>query len=445
MSLCALEWRYGSEEMREILRVDNIIRKMIQVEVALARGLEEAGIAPRGLAGELEKALDAISSREVYEYEKKLGHEVGALVWLLSKMSGRYGGFVHYGATSNDIIDTAWALILREALGVVEEKLKKLVSILIDRIRREGGQVLIGRTHGQHALPVTWGFKLANYVYELARSYERLVDAEKRVVKLKLSGAVGTMAAWGDKAEIIVSTVSETLGLEPHVITTQVAPRDGFAELVCSLSILGGVLERMALEVRELSRPEIGEVNEGMVPAIGSSAMPHKVNPIRSEKICGLARVLRGYCMTMLENIALWHERDLSNSSCERLTIPHALMVVDEMLETSIKVWSKLKINPENMRRNLERTRHVYLSELIVLKLIEKGVPRDEAYSRVRGLALKTVEEDKDFLEVLENDSYITSKIPVDEIRALRGIEYTGLADRLVDRAVGYARRVMGL
>ncbi len=445
MSLCALEWRYGSEEMREILRVDNIIRKMIQVEVALARGLEEAGIAPRGLAGELEKALDAISSREVYEYEKKLGHEVGALVWLLGKMSGRYGGFVHYGATSNDIIDTAWALILREALGVVEEKLKKLVSILIDRIRREGGQVLIGRTHGQHALPVTWGFKLANYVYELARSYERLVDAEKRVVKLKLSGAVGTMAAWGDKAEIIVSTVSETLGLEPHVITTQVAPRDGFAELVCSLSILGGVLERMALEVRELSRPEIGEVNEGMVPAIGSSAMPHKVNPIRSEKICGLARVLRGYCMTMLENIALWHERDLSNSSCERLTIPHALMVVDEMLETSIKVWSKLKINPENMRRNLERTRHVYLSELIVLKLIEKGVPRDEAYSRVRGLALKTVEEDKDFLEVLENDSYITSKIPVDEIRALRGIEYTGLADRLVDRAVGYARRVMGL
>ena len=445
MSLCALEWRYGSEEMREILRVDNIIRKMIQVEVALARGLEEAGIAPRGLAGELEKALDAISSREVYEYEKKLGHEVGALVWLLSKMSGRYGGFVHYGATSNDIIDTAWALILREALGVVEEKLKKLVSILIDRIRREGGQVLIGRTHGQHALPVTWGFKLANYVYELARSYERLVDAEKRVVKLKLSGAVGTMAAWGDKAEIIVSTVSETLGLEPHVITTQVAPRDGFAELVCSLSILGGVLERMALEVRELSRPEIGEVNEGMVPAIGSSAMPHKVNPIRSEKICGLARVLRGYCMTMLENIALWHERDLSNSSCERLTIPHALMVVDEMLETSIKVWSKLKINPENMRRNLERTRHVYLSELIVLKLVEKGVPRDEAYSRVRGLALKTVEEDKDFLEVLENDPYITSKIPVDEIRALRGIEYTGLAEKLVDKAVGYARRVMGL
>ncbi len=445
MSLCALEWRYGSEELRKILRVDNVIRKMIQVEVALARGLEEAGIAPRGLAGELGKALDAISSREVYEYEKKLGHEVGALVWLLSKMSGRYGGFVHYGATSNDIIDTAWALILREALGVVGEKLKKLVSILIDRIRREGGQVLIGRTHGQHALPVTWGFKLANYVYELARSYERLVDAGKRVIKLKLSGAVGTMAAWGDKAEIIVSKVSEILDLEPHVITTQVAPRDGFAELVCSLSILGGVLERMALEVRELSRPEIGEVSEGVVPVIGSSAMPHKVNPIRSEKICGLARVLRGYCMTMLENIALWHERDLSNSSCERLTIPHALMVVDEMLETSIKVWSKLKINPENMRRNLERTRHVYLSELIVLKLVEKGVPRDEAYSRVRGLALKTVEEDKDFLEVLENDPYITSKIPVDEIRALRGIEYTGLAEKLVDKAVGYARRVMGL
>ena len=172
--------------MRKILRVDNIIRKMIQVEVALAKGLEEAGIAPRGLAKELEKALDSISSREVYEYEKKLGHEIGALVWLLSKMSGRYGGFVHYGATSNDIIDTAWALILREALGVVEEKLKKLVSILIDRIRREGGQVLIGRTHGQHALPVTWGFKLANYVYELARSYERLVNARKRVIKIRL-------------------------------------------------------------------------------------------------------------------------------------------------------------------------------------------------------------------------------------------------------------------
>ncbi len=445
MSLCPLEWRYGSDELREILRVENIIRTMIQVEIALARGLVAAGIAPGELVRILEEEAENISAKDVYELEKKLGHEVGALVWLLSQRAGKYGGFVHYGATSNDIIDTAWAIIIRDSLRIIKEKLKKLVSILINRIHVEGDHVLIGRTHGQHALPITWGFKLANYVYELTRSYERLIESENRVVKLKLSGAVGTMAAWGDKAKTITSTVSKILKLEPHVITTQVAPRDGFAELVCSLSILGGVLERIALEIRELSRPEIREVSEGHIPAIGSSAMPHKINPILSEKICGLARVLRGYCLSMLENIALWHERDLSNSSCERLTIPHALLVLDEMLEASIKVWSKLVVYPENMRRNLELTYNIFLSEPVVLKLVEKGVPRNKAYEKVRELSLKAIEEKKDFLKLVASDPLISSKLSQNEIEELRRREYTGLVNEIVENTISYAKKTLGL
>ncbi len=445
MSLCPLEWRYGSEEMRKILRVENIVRTMIQVEVALAKGLVEAEIAPRELVKILEEEAKNITAKDVYELEKRLGHEVGALVWLLSERAREYGSFVHYGATSNDIIDTTWAIIIRDALQIIKEKLRKLTSILINRIRSEGDYVLIGRTHGQYALPITWSFKLANYIYELTRSYERIVEAEKRVVKLKLSGAVGTMAAWGSKANTIVSTVSKILKLEPHVITTQVAPRDGFAELVCSLSILGGVLERIALEVRELSRPEIREVSEGYIPAIGSSAMPHKINPILSEKICGLARVLRGYCLSMLENIALWHERDLSNSSCERLTIPHALLVLDEMLETSIKVWSKLIVYPENMHRNLELTYNTFLSEPIVLKLVEKGVSRNKAYEKVRELSLKAIEEKKDFLKLVASDPLISSKLSQNEIEELRKREYTGLVNELVENTISYAKKTLGL
>ncbi len=446
VSICPLEWRYGSEELRKILRVENFVKTMAMVELALMEGLVEAGIAPKRLVEELRGKIERVNARRVYDLEKKLGHEVGALVWLLGQEVGEeYSRFIHYGATSNDIIDTAWALIIRDALMIIKNKLKKLVSILIKRIESEGDYVLIGRTHGQHALPVTWGFKLANYVYELTRCYERLVETEKRVVRLKLSGAVGTMAAWGDRAEIIVSTVSRILGLEPHVITTQVAPRDGFAELVCNMSILAGVLERIALEVRELSRPEIREVSEGFIPAIGSSAMPHKVNPILSEKICGLARVLRGYCSTMLENIALWHERDLSNSSCERITIPHALLVLDEMLESSIRVWSKLVVYPENMRRNLELTYNTFLSEAVVLKLVEKGVPRNEAYERVRKLALKAIEEKRDFIEVVLADSLVSSKITRSELKELVESKYTGLAGELARRVVEYARKVLGL
>lgn len=444
MSLCPLEWRYGSEEMRDILRVENVVRTMIQVEIALAKGLVEAGIAPRELAKVLEEA-GTISAKDVYELEKKLGHEVGALVWLLSEKAGRYGGFVHYGATSNDIIDTTWAIIIRDALQIIKEKLKKFISILINRIRTEGDYMLIGRTHGQHALPITWGFKLANYIYELTRGYERITEAEKRVVRLKLSGAVGTMAAWGDKARIVVSTVSKILKLDPHVITTQVAPRDGFAELVCSLSILGGVLERIALEVRELSRPEIREVNEGYIAAIGSSAMPHKVNPVLSEKICGLARVLRGYCLSMLENIALWHERDLSNSSCERLTVPHALLVLDEMLETSIRIWSKLIVHPENMYRNLELTYNTFLSEPVVLKLVEKGVPRNKAYEKVRELSLRAIEERKDFLKLVASDPFISSKLSREEIEEIGKRKYTGSINELVENTISYAKETLGL
>jgi len=444
--VCVFEWRYGSDEMRRILSRDSLVEAMKRVEVALAEALEEAGVAPRGVAEAVRRAAGQVSAEEVYRLEaEKTGHDVAALVELLAERAGGEAArWVHYGATSNDIVDTAWALVLRDALGLLRSRLADVIRRLSALARETSGVVMPGRTHGQHALPITLGFKLANYVYELSRSMERLCGAEERLVLAKLGGAVGTMAAWGDRALEVRRLAAEKLGLRPHPVTTQVAPRDGHAELAASLAILASQLDRFATEVRELARPEIMELWEDRGEAIGSSAMPQKANPVTAERVSGLARAARSLALGFLENIVLWHERDLSNSSFERLAIPHLLLTLDQMLTDTQRLLDRLRYSPENMRRNLELTRHTVVTEKLLNMLIEAGLPRPTAYRLARAAARKALEEAKPLAEAAAGIPEIARLIPREKLaEELRPERYTGQAKTLTEEALRYAEDVL--
>ncbi len=435
--VCPLDWRYGSEEMRNVFRVDNIVRKYVEVERALVCTLEELGIAEKGCCEKVKNV--EVRPEEVYEMERKIGHDIAGLAFLLEEKSGCR--FVHYGATSYDIVDTTWALLIRDALRIIKRRMIELLEELIEKARRYSDLVMIGRTHGQHALPITLGFKFANYVYELSRGLEILLYAERMVVRGKISGAVGTMAAWEGKGIEVERRTLEKLGLEPHAISTQVAPRDGFAFLIAAIAILGSQLDRLALEIRELSRPEIGEMYEAF-ERVGSSAMPHKANPVTSEKVSGLAKMLRGLVIPALENIPLWHERDLTNSSCERILIPHAFLILDEMLLSMIKVLKNLAINEKNIKKNLELLRNFTLTEMVMNILIKKGLSRRKAHELLRKITRKYV-EGKSLQEALLEDEELSKLLTREEIERIKPENYLGNYRELIDRAIQYALEVI--
>jgi len=446
MSLCPLEFRYGSNDMRVIFSRGNIIKKMVEVELKLYKALEECGIVPKGYYELFSKCVSSITIRpeDVDKREEVLGHDVVALISLINDYCGDVSRFLHYGATSNDIIDTVWGLLIRDALNLIKSKLVSNVRLLIELTRKYRDLIMVGRTHGQHALPITLGFKLANYVYELTRSLERLVDVESRLVRGKMAGAVGTMAGWRGKGLCVESVVMRELNLRPHEITTQVVPRDGFAELVSVIAILASQVERFGVEVRELMRPEILELAEGVGGRVGSSTMPHKANPIECEKISGLTRVLRGLVIPAIEDIVLWHERDLSNSSAERLLIPHTFMLIDEILDTLNDVLINLKVYPENMIKNLMLSKGVIMSESLMLKLTDKGLSRYEAHKLVRELASKALRSNSELVDVVLNEPEVLKYLSVDEVReALDYSKYLGNYNELIDRTLKYAEEVI--
>ncbi len=429
--------------MRRLFLAESIVKRYIDVEVAVMRGLEEAGIAPRGCAEAMRRCVEGVRPEEVYEREAVTGHDIASLAYIIGERCGECGRFAHLGATSYDIVDTAWALIIRDALRIVKERLWRVVEMLIEYAERYRDVVMVGRTHGQHAVPITLGFKFANYIYELSRSLERLCEAEKRIVRSKVSGAVGTMAAWGGRGLVVESVASKMLGLEPHTISTQVAPRDSFAELVTDLAILASQLDRFALEVRELSRTEIGEIYEAG-KRIGSSTMPQKRNPVTAERISGLAKVVRAFTITALENIPLMHERDLTNSSSERILIPHTLLAIDQMLLDMEKLLKTLYIDEEAIDRNLKLSKGTIMAEAVMIKLVEKGMPRHEAHKLLSELALTVGNED--FYAVLIRNEIVRKYLTPEEIaKILDPRSYLGNYKELIDRAVSYAKNVRAL
>lgn len=438
--VCPLEWRYGSEEMRKVFRVEEIVKKYVDVEVAIMAGLEEAGLAPRGCAEALVKCSQELSASEVYARELATGHDIASLAYILGEKCGECGKYVHLGVTSYDVVDTAWALAVRDALSMIKKKLRAVVETLSRLAVEHRETIMVGRTHGQHALPITAGFKFANYVYELSRSYERLCSVEDRVVRSKISGAVGTMAGWLGKGLAVEEAASRYLGLVPHAISTQVAPRDGFAELIAALGILASQLDRFALEVRELSRTEIGEMYESET-RVGSSAMPHKRNPVVSERISGLAKIARSLCVAALENIPLMHERDLTNSSSERILIPHAFLVVDQMMEDMARLLRVLAIDKEAMVRNLANTRGTIMTEALTVKLVMKGIPRHEAHSMLVELT-RSMEPDTSLEEAVMKHERLSKLLTAEEVKeVLKPSNYLGSYSDLIDRAVQYSRK----
>lgn len=445
MPVCPVDTgRYGSPEMRRIFEEENRLQIMLNVEAALAEALAEVGEIPVEAASTIRSRASSkiVTLEKVKERERVTRHDIAAMVEVLSEECGEHGEYVHWAVTSNDITDTALALQLKDALNIIRGRLGSLIEKLCEKSEEYAELVMPGRTHGQHAVPITFGFKLAVYAAELARSYERMLQLSKRVLVGKIGGAVGTMAALGPKALIIEEKTMRKLGLEPVEIATQVVCRDRLAELVCWAALLGSSLDRLAVEIRNLQRTEIMEAAEGFgEEQRGSSTMPQKQNPVDSEKVSGLAKVLRGLVVPALENIPLWHERDLSNSSSERFIIPLSVLILEEMLTTMQNVLTNLRVYPENMARNLAMTQGRIMSEAVMMKLARKSMGRKRAYELMRRLSRKAFTENRSLLEVLEESPEVAKYISFEELKeTIAPKNYLGKNTELIGRAVYYAR-----
>jgi len=402
--------RYGSPEMLKIFDEENRLQKMLDIEAALAWAHSQIGNIPKADAEKIaEKATTKhVNLERVKEIENETRHDIMALVKALSEKCGDSGAYVHLGATSSDILDTATALQLKEAVNIIEDRLNELELVLLKRAKQHKQSIMMGRTHGQHALPTTFGFKFAVWTREIARHIQRLQDCRCRLLVGKMSGAVGTQAGLGPKALKIQDLVMERLGIKASEISTQIIQRDRYAELTCILAILASTLDNIASEIRELQRPEIGEVFEAFEKKkqVGSSTMPHKRNPMISERICGLAKILRSLVSPALENVPTWHERDLTQSSCERFVIPEECVLIDYMLILMTRVLKGLEVNEKRMQKNMEITQGRMMSEAVMLTLAKKGLGRQKAHELTRQLAIKSYTEQRAFQDVLaENEN----------------------------------------
>jgi len=388
--ICPLDYRYGREIVKNIFSERSKYRKMIEVEIALLKALEDLNVIPKGESEKVAKVADEISLEEIKEVEKITKHDVMALVEVLSKRSSC--GYVHLGATSNDIIDTSTALQLKEFFEILEDDLKKLIRTLMNLSLKYRKTVMLGRTHGQAALPITFGWKVAGYLAEFLRHYERMKEMKKRVVVGKMMGAVGTGASFrelGVEPTEVSKKVGEILGINMDECPTQVVSRDRYIEFVNFMANIACSTEKIATEIRNLQRPEIGEVAEAFSPnQVGSSTMPHKKNPITSENICGLARIVRGFVTPMYESSILWHERDLSNSSAERFIIPHTCVLIDDILNKLNEVLSNIVVNEERMLQNLLMHPEI-LAERLMIYLVKKGYNRQEAHRIMREISMR--------------------------------------------------------
>lgn len=442
MLVCPLDYRYGREEMKSVLSKENKTRKLLEVEAALARAHAKVGNIPQEAADIITENADTgtVDWQEVERVEKEeTKHDIMALVRVLGRYCGDAEKYIHLGATSNDIIDTGMALQLKEAIQVLKADLNSLRNTMAKRAEEHKKTVMIGRTHAQHAIPMTFGLKLAAYTSEIDRHIQRLEEAEKRVTVGKMSGAVGTGAALGDKAEEIQKIVMEDLGLGIEKATGQIVGRDRYAELISIAANISASLQKFSTEIRNLQRPEIMEAAEAFdtEKQVGSSTMAHKKNPITAENICGLARTLRGFVTPTFENIVLWHERDLSNSSSERITLSHTLVLLDDILAKSEKLFRNMEVFPENMKKNIQLSDGLVMAEPVMMHLSNKGMSRQDAHELIREASMIARAEDRPLKEVLfENDEVMeyTDKEALEEV--FKPERYLGRAEEIVDEIV---------
>ena len=406
------------------------LARWLDVELAALEAWAELGVVPRPAVDAIARDAVAPTPARVAELEAETQHDVAAFVDAVAEQLGDAGRYFHYGLTSSDVLDTALSLQVREAGELVLAGLERARAAVVARAEEHRRTLTVGRTHGVHAEPTTFGLKLAGWAFALDRDHARLERALEGMRVGKLSGAVGTYSATDPEVERIAC---ERLGLEPAPSSTQILQRDRHAELLSTLALVAASLERFALELRHLARTEVREVEEPFgAGQKGSSAMPHKRNPVVSERICGLARVVRGAAVVGLENVALWHERDISHSSAERVVLPDAFLAVDYMLDRFAWLMEGLVVRPERMRENLEASHGLYFSQRLLLALVEAGSSRDEAYRAVQRHAMRSWEEGLDFPSLVRADRELASRIDADAVFDL-GV-YTRHVDVVFER-----------
>ncbi|MBI4813356.1 MAG: adenylosuccinate lyase [Methanobacterium sp.] len=421
MAIHPIEFRYGTPEMKKVWEAENKLQKMLEVEAALAEAEAQIGLVPEEAALEIRSKASTqyVTSARVAEIEKETNHDIASIVKALAEVcEDDAGEYVHFGATSNDIIDSSQSLLLRDSINIIQEKVARLARIILKLADEHKKPVCIGRTHGQHALPTTYGMKFALWADELHRQYERLEECKGRLCVGMMTGAVGTTAALGEDGLEVHFKVSEILGLPATLISNQVVQRDNHAEYMMDLANLASTLDKIALEIRNLQRTEIKELGESFDPEkqVGSSTMPHKMNPITAERICGVSRVIKAYPAPALQNNALWHERDLTNSSSERIMLPEASILTDYILNLTIRLMEKLVFYPENIERNLNLTGGLIMAERFMAELTRKGMGRQSAYALVRKCALEANKLGVSLKDVVLQQEGITNYLSPEEV-----------------------------
>lgn len=407
--------RYTLPRMGKVWTEENKFKKMCEVEVLACEAFCRLGKIPKPSFDRIKRKA-RVSAGRVREIEEETKHDVVAFLAALSEKIGQDAKYLHIGLTSNDILDTTLALLMKEAGDILLDDLNRLGIVLRKKAREHKNTLMIGRTHGIHAEPVTFGLKMALFYDEIHRNYKRLLEAKEEVSVGKLSGAVGTYA---NIDPFVEGYVCKKLGIKPNAIATQVVQRDRHAYFLSVIALVGASLEKIAVELRHLQRTEVGEVEEYFSKGQkGSSAMPHKKNPITCERIAGLARLLRGYAQAAFENVALWHERDISHSSVERVIIPDSTILLDYMLVTITDIIKQLVVHKDVMLDNIEKTNGLIFSQQVLLKLMEKGLPRMQAYEIVQKCALRVINERSDFKKIVSENRDIQASLTPEEIEA---------------------------
>ena len=425
--------------MARIWSDEGRLARLLEVELAALDGWAAVGAIAPEVAAEIRERAVPPSAARVAEIEERTHHDLAAFVDAVAEQLGPVGRWFHYGLTSSDVLDTALSLQIQEAGELILTGVDRAIEAVVERAEEHRMTMMIGRTHGVHAEPTTFGLKLVGWAFELDRNRDRIKRALEGLRVGKLSGAVGTYAAIDPEVERLAC---ERLGLEPAPSSTQILQRDRHAELLSALAIAAASLEKFAVEIRHLARTEVREVEEPFGRGQkGSSAMPHKRNPIVSERICGLARVVRGAAVVALENVALWHERDISHSSAERVVIPDALLAFDYMLDRFAWLVEGLVVRPERMRRNLEASHGLFFSQRLLLALVEAGLERSQAYELVQRNAMRAWEEEEDFETLIRSDSEITSTLAEETLEAVFDLAaYTRHVDVVFDRLSALTR-----
>ena len=403
MAIHPIEYRYGTAEMKYVWSQENRLAKILQTEAALARAEADMGLIPAEAAEIIFESIASVKAERVDEIESEIHHDMMAVVVAISEMCRDDAGkWVHFGATSNDILDTATALQIKDAIDILEDKLKTLLKVLVNQAEAHKNTVCCGRTHGQIGVPTTYGLRFAIWASEISRHLDRLYELTPRATVGQMTGAVGTQAAFGKSGILIQKLTMQHLGIGAVDVSNQIIQRDRHAEFVMWMANVVTTLDKIGIEIRTLQRSEIAEIEESFgKKQVGSSTMPHKRNPIKSEQICGLARIVRAMVEPELLNNTLWDERDLTNSSSERIVFPEACILTDHIIKLGISVLENLRFYPENIRRNLDSLNGLNMGEAVMIELAKRGVGRQEAHELVRTAAMRAHDTGQHFKQVL--------------------------------------------